>query len=106
VYSARVVIEALKGNGSLECQWLDVVGCPRRGIYDDGKEICESTPEKCKKGHNQECIQRVKVCRKNEKIPLRVIEFRFMRSPTDASGFIRRADSALQSLVRNKIIAL
>jgi hypothetical protein len=103
VYSSEDVIKALQNNRSLGFQGIDMVGCPRPDVIDDDRR-CVDTPKTCALGHEQKCKQHVHVFR--DGVLLRIIEFRFMRSPSDAGGFISRNDSALLSLMRNNVISL
>jgi hypothetical protein len=103
VYSAEDVINALRNNTSLTFQGIDMIKCPRHDVLDDNKR-CVDEPDTCEIGHEQKCKQHIHIF-KNGGL-LRIIEFRFMKSVTDASGFIKRDDSALKSLLRNNIISL
>jgi hypothetical protein len=103
VYSVEDVINALRNNTSLTFQGIDMVKCPRHDVIDNGRR-CVHEPDTCEVGHEQKCKQHIHIFRNG--VLIRIIEFRFMRSVTDASGFIKRDDSVLKSLLRNKIISL
>jgi hypothetical protein len=103
MYSSDEVINALRCNGELDFQGIDMVECPRPDVIDKWVK-CVDKPDTCTLGHEQKCEQHVHIFRGNAL--LRIITFRFMRSPTDASGFIKHDDSVLKSLLRNNIISL
>jgi hypothetical protein len=103
MYSSDEVIRALRRNNDLDFQGIDMVGCPRPDVIDKGL-VCRDEPVTCKSGHEQKCEQHLHIFRGSSL--LRIITFRFMRSPTDAGGFIKRDDSGLRSLLRNGIISL
>jgi hypothetical protein len=103
MYSAEEVINALRDNPDLTFQGIDMIGCPRPDIIDEDTR-CTNKPDTCTLGHEQKCKQHIHVFRNGSL--LRIIELRFMRSPTDAGGFISRNDSTLQSLLRKEIISL
>jgi hypothetical protein len=103
MYSSDDVIKALKCSHDLEFQGIDMVKRPRPDVID-GDTRCVDKSYACTRGREQNCKQHVHIFRKGAL--LRIVEFRFMRSPTDASGFIKCDDSALKSLLRNNIISL
>jgi hypothetical protein len=103
VYSSEDVINALRNNASLTFQGIDMIKCPRHDVIDKGP-VCVHKPDACDIGHKQKCKQHIHIFRNGALV--RIIEFRFMRSVTDASGFIKRDDSVLKSLLRNNIISL
>jgi uncharacterized DUF497 family protein len=103
MYSSDCIIEALKRNPNITCQGVDMVKCPRHEVIDNNR-TCTNEPDTCTVGHEKKCKQHVHIFR--GKTLIRIIEFRFMRSPTDACGFIKCNDKCLQSLLRNGIITL
>jgi hypothetical protein len=101
MYTALSVITALKNamakNSDLMCAGEDSIACPRPNFSD-----CEKDPAHCRKGQEQECKQQVKVHFRHQL--LCVLNFYFMVSPSDYSGFIRQKDSALGSLLRRELL--
>jgi hypothetical protein len=102
-YPANIIIQALQRNPALDFQGIDMVQCPRPDVIDDNTR-CVNKPDTCLIGHEQKCKQHIHIFRNNKL--LRIIEIRFMFSPTNASGFINSEDKSLNSLLQNKIISL
>jgi hypothetical protein len=98
MYSVESVVAALKANEELSCEGIDSVGCPSP-IPHDG---CEGIPEKCDLCLNKKCKQRVSVHKKFQKLV--VLNFMYMISPQNHSGFIRKDDSSLKHLIDRKLI--
>lgn len=98
MYSAASVVVALKANNELNCDGINVLGCPSP-IPQHG---CKGVPNVCKLCNNQECKQRVSVHKDFRKLV--VLNFMFMVSPQNHDGFIRKDDSTLKHLIDHKLI--
>jgi len=98
MYSAQSIVAALKANGELKCEGVDTLGCPSP-IPHDG---CMGIPNDCELCKNQECKQRVSVHKDFQKLV--ILNFRYMVSLQDHSGFIRKEDSSLKRLIDHKLI--
>ncbi|MCL2444035.1 MAG: hypothetical protein FWD13_11315 [Treponema sp.] len=98
MYSVESVITALKENELLSCEGIDSLGCPSP-VNNHG---CKGEPENCNLCLNQSCKQPVSVHNNFRK--LIVLNFRYMISPGNHNGFIRKDDSALKKLISHKLI--
>jgi hypothetical protein len=96
MYSAESIITALKSNEELLCEGLDAINCP------SPHEGCTCDPDNCDLCLNQRCKQPVTIHRNYKKLV--VLNFRFMVSPQNHGGFIRKNDSDLGKLIKHKFI--
>jgi hypothetical protein len=98
MYTAESIVAALKSNGLLNCEGIDLLGCPS-SVNLHG---CKGEPEKCSLCINQSCKQPISIHSNFKK--LIVLNFRFFISPENHGGFIRKDDSALNKLISYKHI--
>lgn len=96
MYSAESIILALKSNEELQCEGINAISCPSLHI------ACGGEPDNCDIGIDQKCKQPVAIHQHYKK--LIVLNFRFMVSCKNHSGFIRIDDSALRRLIDHNLI--
>jgi hypothetical protein len=99
MYRASSIIKAIRESSSITIkEGLDLVVCPARA--------CFVAPKECSKGRSQICEQPVRILYKHENHnKLVTLVFIFMISETDQEGFIRKADTSLNLLLKRNIIA-
>jgi hypothetical protein len=98
MYSAESIVNALKANNELNCEGIDMLGCPSP-IPHFG---CEGVPDNCDLCKNQKCKQRISVHKNFQKLV--VLNFMFMISPQNHGGFVRKDDSTLKRLINHELI--
>jgi hypothetical protein len=99
MYRASSIIKAIRESPSITIEeGLDLVVCPARA--------CFVAPKECSKGRSQICEQPVRIrYRHDNHNKVAILIFIFMISETDQEGFIRKADSSLNLLLKRDIIA-
>jgi len=98
MFSAKSIIAALKANTELLCEGIDTLGCPSPIPRDN----CTSNPDSCNLGRDQKCKQSISIHKDLKK--LAVLHFKYMVSPQNHDGFIRKDDMALNHLIDHKFI--
>jgi len=97
MYSLESVISELKKNTGLSFD-ESKIGCPSP-IPHQG---CEGKPERCELCITQKCKQPLSIHFNYKRYA--VLNFKFMVSPTNYGGFIRKDDATLKHLIEHKLI--
>jgi len=106
-YSAESVIAELKANNTLECEGIDDVDCPSPAPFSSVHEKdCPGDPSICHDCMNKICNQRITIRDYSGKkiIKLATLFFLFIFTTSPRGGRVPKGDSALELLIRRKLI--